>query len=233
MRDFFALDGTPSTDYGVYIASANMMDAPKRDVSEVSVPGRSGTLLYDNGRWSNGTLTISAYIRGDIRECAQAFRSWLLSHSGYVRYEDTLHPDEYRKVYISSGFEIDDSDHKGGSVELTFGCKPYRYLKVGEEPITLTQNGVIHSDWIIPAKPLIRVYGYGAITVGTGSLTIASGAGDYIDIDCEIKDAYTGAVSKNSYLTVAEWPELTAGDNVIGLTSTISRIEITPRWVTL
>lgn len=233
MRHFFTLDGVSSEDYGVYIASANMMDAPKRDYDEVAIPGRSGTLLYDNGRYSNGTLTISAYIHDHIRERAQASRSWLLSHHGYIRYEDTLHPDEYRMVYVSSGFEIDESDRKGGSFELTFGCKPYRYIKEGEESIALTASGQIYNRYPLASHPLLRVYGYGTIKVGSGSITIASGAGEYIDIDCDIKDAYRGSLNCNSYITVTDWPTLPAGLSDIVLPSTISKVEITPRWWTL
>ena len=233
MRHYFVLNGVPSTDYGVYLATANMMDAPERDYSEVTIPGRSGTLLHDNGRWSNGTLTVTAYIHDGIREKAQAFRTFLLSLPGYVRYEDTLRPEEYRMVRVSGGFEISTSDRIGGSFNITFSCKPYRYVKEGEEPITLMQSGIIHSEWIMPSKPLLRVYGWGTLQVGTGSLTIASDIGEYVDIDCEIKDAYMGENNRNSFVTVREWPELICGDNAIVLPSTVTKIEITPRWVTL
>jgi phage-related protein len=233
MRHYFVLNGVPSIDFGVYLAEANIMDAAERDYSEVTVPGRSGTLLYDNNRWANITLTITAYISDSIKEKAQAFRTFLLSLPGYVRYEDTLHPDEYRMVRTSGSFKISKSDRAGGSFSLSFSCKPYRYVKDGEDKLEFTGASTLYNPYAIPAKPLLRIYGYGTIVVGTGKIKIASDVGEYIDIDCEMKDAYVGTENRNSFITVTQWPELTQGDNSIALSSTISKIEITPRWVTL
>ena len=233
MRDYFTINGTPSKDFGVYLASANIMDAPKRNFSEVTVPGRNGTLLYDNGNWENQDLKAVLYIPKDVRNNAAAFRSFLLSLGGYFRYEDTLHPEEYRIASLSNAFEMDSSDRRGGSMTVTFNCKPLRYLKVGEYSTTFTQSGTLYSKFYVPAKPLLRVYGYGTFQVGTGTLSIASDVDGYLDIDCDLKDAYRGSLNRNSFLTVTKWPELTKGVNNITFPSTISKIELTPRWVSL
>ncbi len=233
MRHYFTINGVPSKDFGVYLASANIMDAPKRSYNEVSVPGRNGALLYDTGGWENQDLKAVLYIPKDVQSNTAAFRSFLLSQSGYFRYEDTFHPEEYRIASMSKAFEMDASDRRGGSVSVTFNCKPLRYLKAGEYMTAFTKSGVIYSGYYIPAKPLLRVYGWGTLQIGTGALTIASDIGEYVDIDCDIKDAYVGENNRNSFIEVAEWPELVRGENAIVLPSTATKIEITPRWATL
>ena len=53
----FTFDGIDSKKYGVYITGEAVYNAPERDVEVISIPGRNGAYLLDNGRFSNITVT--------------------------------------------------------------------------------------------------------------------------------------------------------------------------------
>lgn len=228
-------NGVNLQDYNVaYMDESAFIAAPPRSYSEVTVAGRNGSLHYSNDRYDNLSVKVNCIIFNEIERYYGELSAFLTQDTDYHRLEGFRRPDIFRMAAVKSiATPALRSFARGGLFSITFDCKPLAYVKEGEEPITLTQSGIIHSDWIARAKPLIRVYGYGTIAVGTGSLTIASDVGEYVDIDCEIKDAYMGENNRNSFVTVRAWPELTCGDNAVVLPPTVTKIEITPRWVTL
>lgn len=234
MRDWFIFDGIPSTDFGAYIANSNLFDAPERDVEAVEIPGRNGNLYFDNGRYRNFEAVLSVYIPRRMHENVPALRAFLMSKVGYCRYEDTMHINEFRLARFMGEFVVSQSDRVGAAMELTFDCKPQRFLKGGEQPITITSTMTINNPTLYNARPLIRCYGTGGtITVGDISITV-SGCTEYVDIDCDLMESYEGDVSRNSTteLSNGEFPVLPPGETAIGV-SGFSRIEITPRWYTI
>ena len=54
---YFIFGGVDSRTYGMVVSNDNGFDAPERDVKEVEIPGRNGSLVLDNGRYKNQTLT--------------------------------------------------------------------------------------------------------------------------------------------------------------------------------
>lgn len=234
MSNYFTLAGVASTVYNTYIATSNMFDAPERSVETVRVPGRNGALTLDNGRYENFAGSVTAYIPNGLTSHIDDLRSWLLSVPGYRRYEEALRPDEYRMARYVGPFKVDNSDRVGAAFTLSFDCKPQRFLKTGETAVTLTEDGSITNPTLFEARPLIRVYGTGTLGVRAETITISTNPG-YIDIDCEMMDAYYGAVNCNGYIELSsgEFPVLAPGYNGIILGSGITQVDITPRWWTL
>ena len=105
------------------------------------------------------------------------------------------------------------------------------FLKSGEDPVEYTTTGGITNETRFEARPLIRVYGTGALGIGTETVTITENPG-YIDIDCEMMDAFYGAVNCNSYITLSsgKFPVLAPGYNGIEPGAGITKVIITPRW---
>ena len=120
------------------------------------------------------------------------------------------------------------------SFEMRFDCKPQAWLKTGEVPIEITGttpvkivNPTLHS-----ASPLIRIYGTnGSLMINDVEVTFAD-VDEYVDIDCEIMDAYKGATNCNSKISLlgSDYIELKAGQNLITLISGVTKLVITPRW---
>lgn len=231
MRDFFTINGEPSTRYNTFVAKVNHMDAPERDYSEIEVPGRNGTLITDNGRYKNIEQNYECYIRDNVDTNAMALRNWLLSYTGYQRIEDTFHPGEYRLGIVRGAFSMDVSDRKRGAVTVAFNCKPQIFLKSGEEEKTFTASGSIFNPTSCVAKPLLRIYGAGTITVNGKRVTF-TGNTSYVDVDCDLQDAYYISQNMNSYITLPDYdfPILSPGTNTITLGAGVTRAIITPRW---
>ena len=231
MKDFFVLDGVKSSDFGCYIATGNRFDAPERDVETVEVAGLNGNLIFDNGRFKNFEATLDAYIPRNMQTNVDGLRNWLLSKSAnYYRYEDTLHPDEFRKVRYSGGYALDVSDRVGAAFPLTFDCKPQRYLKRGEQQITATNGMTLLNPTQYAARPLIRVYGDGTLTLSGVTQTV-TGNTSYIDVDCETQNAYRGSVNCNGNVTPT-FPVIESGVQTVAFTG-FTTVIITPRWWTV
>ena len=86
-----------------------------------------------------------------------------------------------------------------------------------------------------PSQPLIRVYGHGRIVLNDAVISISGDMSmEYIDIDCERMESYSGATELDSYvvfMTENDYPTLKPGDNDLSFTDlSISRVVITPRW---
>lgn len=227
-RNFFIFDGKPSPDFGTWIAKSTMFDGAEHDDESVEVPGRNGAIVFSNGRWKNTTLSVSCYIPNDVIPNVDGLRAFLSAHHGYARYEEAFRPNEFRLARFKGPFTVSASDRVGAAFDLSFDCKPQRFLKSGEIATEFTTNGTIYNPTEYEARPLIRCYGTsGAISVGGVWMGVGS-CSAYVDIDCELMEAYEGSTSRNSVVS-GEFPTLKPGANNVGF-SGFSRIEITPRW---
>lgn len=232
MNHFLTFDGKSTEDFGVYLIGNAVYNAPGREYEKVSVPGRNGDLLIDNGRYSNLELEYNFIIYENFTLNIRGFRNFLASKNGYFRLEDTYNPSEFRLAKWSNGIEL-EAVRAGdiGTGVVYFDCKPQRYLKTGEKTQTFTANGTIKNPTLMDAKPLVRVYGTGDVGIGSQTIKITSADG-YTDIDCELQDAFKGSVNcnQNIQLLSGDFFVLKSGDNGITLGTGITKIEIIPRW---
>lgn len=233
MINFLTYAGKSTNSYGIWISGEGTYDAPERNVEKQEVPGRNGDLLFDMGNFKNVTVSYPAAIKNEMPAKLRDFVNFAGSQIGYQRLEDTYHPYEFRMARFKSNMSIDTFGYmnRGGQFTLEFDCKPQRFLKSGEDPIEFTANGTLYNRTEFNAKPLLRIYGSGAGTVGIGSQTISISAIDtYVDVDCEIMDAFKGAVNCNGNVAFTDDVILAPGNNSINKTGNITKIVITPRW---
>ena len=219
-----------SLAYGVYISGTGVFNAPARDREMIKVPGRNGAIIIDHGRYENIEITYPAFIIKDLAEKVRIFANKLLEPVDYVRLEDTYNPDEFRLAILSQGMDVNPvSWLAAGSFDLIFNCRPERFLKSGESVTTFTAGGTISNPTDMPSKPLIRVTGSGTITVNGTAIEIASHSLSYIDIDCDLQEAFCGSTNANQYISLSAFPTLRSGANIVVL-SGVTKVEITPRW---
>lgn len=221
-----------SVNYGVYVTDPHTEDAPARIYTTEHVPGRNGDLAYDTGAYENMSLSYPAFIYDDFEDNVQTWRNLMASQIGYKRLEDTLHPDEYRLARYISTLTVSKTVYNDkGRFNIDFDCKPQRFLKSGETTVVFTEDSSISNPTAFDAKPLIRIYGAGTVGIGTVNITF-DGSTPYVDLDCELQDAYYGGTNKNSSITLSpnEFPVLHSGANGITLGSGITSVEITPNW---
>lgn len=230
MRHYFVIGGKDSRDFECFLAESNMLDSPERDFSTVSVPGRNGELLQDNGRFKNFTATLTVYFRKEVVRNAQALKEWLLSENGYVRYEESTDPEVFRMAKMNSAFGMKNFDRVGGTAELEFTCKPQKWLKAGEEAQEIQSGTALWNPTRYPAKPLIRVEGAGTLTIGNMGIVCKKS----MTIDCETMDCYDGATNENGNVMVSgeDFPRLEPGENSITFTG-FTKVTMKPNWWTI
>ena len=161
--------GVCSADYGIYITGEGVFNAPERVVEFVDVPGRNGAIALDQGSYSNISVTYPAGAFGlsqkEFREALAEFRNAVLSQKGYQRLEDTYHPDEFRMGLYASGLEVEPAGQNiAGQFELTFNCKPQRWLVAGDLPIPVDSGDVLQNPTLFDSEPLLEIEGYGNIS---------------------------------------------------------------------
>ena len=172
----FTFDGESSADYDVYLTGVGVFDSPERDVEMIEILGRNGNFALDRGRFRNVSVKykIGMY---DLTEAnfatkVSAFRNWLCSKVGYVRLSDDYNPNEYRMAVYASGFEFKHDFLIAGEAEITFDCKPQRWLTSGETATAVADGGTLTNPTLFEASPLLEVKGYGSIDLGGQSIDI-------------------------------------------------------------
>ena len=165
----FTFDGESSGDYGVYITGTGVFNAPERSVEMVEIAGRNGSFALDKGKFENIEVTYRVGIvddsEADFADRVSDFRNWLCSKVGYCRLEDEYNPNEYRMAVYASGMELEHDLLIAGEAEITFNCKPQRWLTSGETDVSVADGGTIDNPTLFEASPLLMVWGYGNINI--------------------------------------------------------------------
>lgn len=196
-----------SADYGVYISGEGVFNAPKRAVNSISIPGRNGNFILDEGRFENISVSYRVICfektLSDFRDCLANFRNALASQKGYQRLTDTFHPDEYRIAAFVDGFTVDPIKYNtAADFTITFECKPQRWLMSGEAPLSVTSGDTILNPTKFDASPLLEVYGYGLLHIGSQEIEIQSAPmGDIVVAQSVTQRVYYPPYNTNSTLT--------------------------------
>lgn len=174
----FTFGGESSADYGVYLTGEGVFNAPERSVEMVEIPGRNGNFALDKGKFENIEVTYRVGMFDDDEENfadkVSAFRNWLCSKVGYVRLSDDYNPNEYRMAVYSGGVELEHDFLIAGEAEITFDCKPQRWLTSGETAVSVADGGTLSNPTLFESEPLLAVKGYGNINFNGYDIDIAN-----------------------------------------------------------
>ena len=168
IENYLIFNGTRTSNFGVYISGEGTFNAPARAVEMITIPGRDGALALDKGYFENIEVTYPAFFKSDnladMASMLSALRNELCSQRGYIQIADTFHDNEYRLGVYKSGLEVDVIKYNtAGSFDITFDCKPQRFLMSGEAPITVASGDTILNPTYFESKPMLEVEGYGTI----------------------------------------------------------------------
>lgn len=239
MRHWLVIDGKSTKDFGVYLSGDGTFKAAEKQLEEFTIPGRNGTFHYKSDTFKNVNVPYDCFIYRNFKNNIAAFRNFLLSRDGYVRIEDTHHPDEFRLGMFHKEFEPEVFvDLSAAQFTLEFDCKPERWLKSGEEFESYSVSPhIIRNPYYMTAKPKIRCYGASNGSVSLGGVTVSISGVDltkysYAEIDCEEEEIYCGtdySINQTSILSSGKFPVLKPGSNTLNF-SGFKRVEIAPRW---
>lgn len=150
MLNGFTFDGINSLDYGFYISSASVYDAPNRVVEMTDVPGKNGALAIDTGRFENIEVKYHVYSACDTQEefseNIQAFRNAVCSRYDYARLTDDYNAGEYRLALYKDGLTVNAPIDRYGGFDVVFECKPQRFLTSGETERSIPEWSDMHTD---------------------------------------------------------------------------------------
>jgi len=217
MRNYFTFAGVDSRDFGVYINGQGTFSAPEKAYNFYPIPGRNGDLIGSDHRLENISVTYSAFIYKDFKQNVENFRTFLLSLDGYQTLTDSYHTDEYRMACYVGPFDPKvSSKNDAGTFNITFNCKPQRFLNDGDTVLTWVNGG---SQSLTGTT--VKAYGGRldrSVLNVTLPLNIASGTRQnprtwtpYTDL----RMVLDGAEIYNEPLTYTEHPVLNATVNMI------------------
>ena len=259
--EYFIYGGVSSADYGVFISGPALFNAPQRDVTVVSVPGRNGDVVFDNNRFLNIDVTYDCFIPRGFTEKFEHFKAAMLSMTGYQRIEDTYFPDHFREGYFVGPIQpVTGPLNRSGRFTITFRCKPQRYYKTGIRAIIITAvnaSTAVNNRTPFTSKPLIQVRSSEAHAICRLRFCKIKGELQQDVYDISINDNVTGTMyidseTGNCYyerttsgktvmvpindkvITAAKGiPLLEPGANYVYPTGDITRVAIQPRWWTI
>lgn len=237
MINTFYLDGESAEAYGFIMLAPPDHVVAERDIERKEVPGRSGDVIIDNGRYKNVTVKYSCAILPEdgvpYRTTVARAVDFLKSSATYRQLRNTYDPDRFREARVEGNYSVESIVEQAGKVEIAFDCKPQYWLVSGREAMDLRESTTLLNPTTQPAKPVITVYGTGpgVLTVGGTQCRILELA-DYVTLDCENETARRDVENKNSTVSVAEFPTL-EGSTGVAWGGGINRVKIEPRWWTL
>lgn len=233
MNRHLVFDGKDLTDFECYAGGDGTFPIAERDIDKVEVAGRNGDLHIDHDRYKNVNIPYECYIIKDFFRNFDNLKTFMLSKISYKRLEDDFHPEYFRMARIKPDFKPKISGlTEMGTFTLTFDCKPQKFLKSGEKPITIESSLTIKNPTYYPANPILTIYGTGSILIGDQEITISKNETS-ITIDTDIMEAYSGSTNMNAYVELPDDKVVLPSGNVsIGLNG-ITKVEIIPRWWTI
>ena len=252
-------NGKASSDYEIVVEHPPVYTIPKRRVESISVPGRNGNILIDEGVYDNvkREYDIAA---GDIwderfTEIAQSISQWLHSaNGGYAVLEDTYEPEYFRMAMYSEEIDIENILMQAGRATISFDCKPQRFLKSGNKiskfPAEYNSLGWKTYDLINTtpyiSDPIITIKSTSVVNnqlapIGSAKIVINNQVYLLTDvpsgtliIDSSVQDIYDDVGNNmNQYVDLTgatDFPRLHPGKNTMWSETLLTEMEVKPRW---
>ena len=218
------------------IASDPKIIRPARKMTSTPIAGTNRENIQMEDAWETYDQPYSLYL-GDgsedsIQEAIQTVAEKLFK-TGWQVLEDDYEPDIFRLAYYKGPFEVENRYTRIGKFDITFRCRPERFLKTGDTPVSVASGESLPNPTAQTAKPLIHIEGSGSGNLTVGDTTMAfTGLVDYLNIDCDTMNVYRLASENRNSLMTGEFPVLKSGQNPITFTGGITSVTITPRfWV--
>lgn len=232
--------GVDSSNYGIVVGESPAFERPNRKQTIVQVPGRNGSVLFQENAWEDVTRTYNVWLDEDIAnnkslaDKVNEYQAALNSLTGYQMLTDNFEPDVYRLAYYSGGDQFTNEMTQYGRANLRFVCRPERFLVSGASAVEVDDGDTLTNPTPFASKPLIHIEASNeTISVSIGGKTITAEVTDYINIDCERMNAYRLPVENRNDKISGTFPTIPSGSNTIGITGNYTKVEITTNYFTI
>ena len=232
----FIFAGENSRTYGVYITEPAVFDAPERDVDMLTIPGRNGELVKDNGRFRNINVTyhcaLPAESDTDFNAGIADFRNMLASKIGYQELSDEINTGEFRQGAFIDGIAVETVNPEAGTFDVVFNCKPQRFLTTGQTAVAVTSGDSITNPTLFDSRPMLQIWGYGGmdingdemeiISTNIGDISIWGGVANYFNSN----RPSGGAIGGGPTIPTGVINSLNVGDSItVGASTTIAYLK--------
>ena len=121
----FTINNKTNKDFNFKVKASNHLIKPKKKLEFISIPGRTGDLILDEGARENFNLVIEGYIdarKTNLKTLCDSLDNWLNSTTGYqnITFDDGT---VLKAVLIS---EIDPVEVVKNFGELTLEFSAYK-----------------------------------------------------------------------------------------------------------
>ena len=138
------------TDFNIYVTGSGSFDAAELDYDRYEIAGRNGDLIIPKNRYKNIQVSYPAFIPKAFMNGVQSVRNWMRSSKVYARLEDTYDVNHFRMGLANGVQSFEPANRNDASnFQLNFNCRPERFLKSGETPLTIQPESHSYSGDIV------------------------------------------------------------------------------------
>lgn len=220
---YFIFNNVSSADY-LTISKLPSIVRAQKNITKIEIDGRDGFLTFDDGSYKGTVKTVECWVK-DLKDI-DYISSWLTGSSDVIFSNE---PDKIYKCTIINQISFDLVARDFHTFLIQLEAQPHKY-SINNDVITLTSSGTIYNPTGTIARPIIKLYGTGAInlTINSKVINLTNIVG-YVVINSDLQDAYKDSTLYNNYM-VGDFPMLIPQNNTISWTGTVTKIEITPNW---
>ena len=232
LNETFYLDGIDAASAGIHLQKPIVFSEAVPNIESKTIPGRNGDLIFDTGSYKNRSGAASCFcLQEDVETAISSAGRFLMSKNGYRRLETSDDPNHYWMARVKNSPQIEMRLRVLAPFDISFDCKPQRFLKSGENAIVFTASGSLSNQYGQIALPLITLYGQGAGTLTIGDCVVdVKELDEVLFLDSDTQNAYNNNGNQNMNINATTFPTLPDGDTQISFSGGIERVEIVPRW---
>lgn len=225
----FTLDHKISSkQLGLRFTAPVEIPAATRRVDDIEVAGRAGSLTRFAG-WKDTEISLPLAVKGGLETYRKA--ALALMEASAISFSGEPGLFRYLKHVEVSPLAREMGSWNMFQAELT--CAPFTYLDAGLKPVTLDASGTITNPGLLPADPVITVFGTGQLelTINSTKHVVASPAGQ-VTLDSARLVGHVAGKAQTDALT-GPFPRLAVGENRIELGEGLAKVAVVGNWRTL
>ena len=217
----FTYKGIRSSEMGLRVSGDLNFNSPVRDVNLVTVAGRNGDLVMDNGRFASVIRSIPCRLNvpkgQQVESLINEITNWLGTDIGFHDFTWSGDPEFVYQVMIENSVSLQRLLPEFGEALVKFRMHPIKYLISSLNERAIANGTNIANPYQLPAKPVIRVIGNGDLLLNIGNQVLdLRDIHNGIIVDCETMtvtghDGNTTEFDK-MYST---FPEIRTGNNTV------------------
>lgn len=222
MIPYFIFNSVCSIDMGILITKLPHISRAERDFEVIEIPGRNGALYIDNKCYKTIPYEIECTLLpgADIRRIS----AWL---NGEGKLSTSRETDKEYDAIIRNQINFEQVYRIYNEFVIKLEVQPVAH-SIDEKEINITSEADFYIEQsTIEIKPYMKITGSGNITITLNNKSIIlKSISEYIELDCELEEAFKEQENCNNKIECEEFPILQLGQNHISWIGTVTSILI-------